>query len=289
MRRESRRPPPWRVMRPASRLRPSRIRRCRSRFRGRASPPSATRRPCSPSVPGAAGRRSFPSGCASSCRDRLSSQMRGGPASRPARWRCAVVRAASPSNCCSPCCPTVRFVCLRPEGANDGRWNPTPWHRPRSWRAPRPARRARCGAVSIRRPAGASTREQQRVVIVERLGWQEDDVSDPSLNDGAVEFVTADRPEQVCLAVTARPVVSGARTATIGRFEATLVRDRPSDATVKSGVRALDWREPVRVPIDRRCWNGSSTCAFSTTSIANSTAPGTRHAAQRDAVPADRP
>jgi hypothetical protein len=41
-----------------------------------------------------------------------------------------------------------------------------------------------------------------------------------------------------------------ARTATIGRFEATLLRDRPVEKVVKSGIRALDWREPVRVPIE---------------------------------------
>jgi hypothetical protein len=44
--------------------------------------------------------------------------------------------------------------------------------------------------------------------------------------------------------------VRSARTATIGRFEATLVRNRPSETVVKTGVRALDWREAVRVPID---------------------------------------
>ncbi len=48
----------------------------------------------------------------------------------------------------------------------------------------------------------------------------------------------------------ARPVMRGARTATIGRFEATLVRDRPNETVAKSGVRALDWREAVRVPIE---------------------------------------
>lgn len=92
-------------------------------------------------------------------------------------------------------------------------------------------------------------KEQQRVVIVERLGWQ-DDVNDPTLNAGSVEFVPPDEPEQVCVAVIARPVMRSARTATIGRFEATLVRDRPSETVVKSGIRALDWREPVRVPIE---------------------------------------
>jgi hypothetical protein len=99
-------------------------------------------------------------------------------------------------------------------------------------------------------PAGwRFDRGRQRVVIVERLGWQ-DDVSDPTLNTGTVEFVPSEEPGQVCVAVVARPVVRGARTATIGRFEATLVRDRPSETAVKSGVRALDWREPARVPIE---------------------------------------
>ena len=99
-------------------------------------------------------------------------------------------------------------------------------------------------------PAGwRFDKERQRVVIVERLGWQ-DDVSDPTLNAGSVEFVPAEEPGQVCIAVIARPVMRSARTATIGRFEATLVRDRPSDSVAKSGVRALDWREAVRVPIE---------------------------------------
>jgi hypothetical protein len=99
-------------------------------------------------------------------------------------------------------------------------------------------------------PAGwRFDKERQRVVIVERLGWQ-DDISDPTLNGGSVDFVKAEEPGQVCIAVVARPVVRTARTATIGRFEATLVRDRPSETAVKSGVRALDWREAARVPID---------------------------------------
>ena len=41
-----------------------------------------------------------------------------------------------------------------------------------------------------------------------------------------------------------------ARTATIGRFEATLVRDSASDRVIQSGVRALDWREAMRVPVE---------------------------------------
>jgi hypothetical protein len=92
-------------------------------------------------------------------------------------------------------------------------------------------------------------RDRLRVVIVERLGWQED-VSDPTLNSGSVEFVPSEEPAQVCIAVIARPVIRSARTATIGRFEATLLRDRPSETAIKSGVRALDWREPARVPIE---------------------------------------
>jgi len=90
-------------------------------------------------------------------------------------------------------------------------------------------------------------KERQRVVIVERLGWQ-DDISDATLNAGSVEFAPAEEPGQICIAVIARPVVRGARTATIGRFEATLVRDRPIETVIKSGIRALDWREPARMP-----------------------------------------
>ena len=91
--------------------------------------------------------------------------------------------------------------------------------------------------------------EHRRVVIVERLGWQED-LSDPTLNSGSVEFVPEEKPGEICIAVIARPVMRSARTATIGRFEATLVRDRPVEQVVKSGIRALDWREPIRVPIE---------------------------------------
>ena len=87
--------------------------------------------------------------------------------------------------------------------------------------------------------------ERRRVVIVERLGWQED-LGDPTLNSGSVEFVPEEKPGQICVAVIARPVMRSARTATIGRFEATLVRDRPIEQVVKSGIRALDWHEPVR-------------------------------------------
>ncbi|HSP99469.1 MAG TPA: hypothetical protein VL049_19785 [Candidatus Dormibacteraeota bacterium] len=99
-------------------------------------------------------------------------------------------------------------------------------------------------------PAGwRFDKEKRRVVIVERLGWQ-DDLSDPTLNAGSVEFVPEEEPGQICIAVIARPVTHLARTATIGRFEATLVRDRPVEQVVKSGVRALDWREAARVPIE---------------------------------------
>ncbi|MCA0305465.1 MAG: hypothetical protein LCH95_23945 [Proteobacteria bacterium] len=93
--------------------------------------------------------------------------------------------------------------------------------------------------------------ERVRVVIVERLGWQ-DDLSDPTLNGGSVEIVPPDKPGQVCLSVMAKPAVKTARTATIGRFEATLVRDVVTETIVRSGVRALDWREAMRVPLDPR-------------------------------------
>ena len=90
--------------------------------------------------------------------------------------------------------------------------------------------------------------DRRRVIVVERLGWQ-DDVTDPSLNSGSVEFVPAQEPGQICVAVIARPVGRTARTATIGRFEATLVRDRSVERISKTGVRSLDWREDVRIPL----------------------------------------
>ena len=98
-------------------------------------------------------------------------------------------------------------------------------------------------------PGWRFDQERRRVVIVERLGWH-DDLGDPTLNGGSVEFVPEEKPGQICVAVVARPVTRQARTATIGRFEATLLRDRPVEQVVKSGIRALDWREPVRVPIE---------------------------------------
>ena len=88
----------------------------------------------------------------------------------------------------------------------------------------------------------------RRVVIVERLGWLED-MSDPTLNDGTVEFASDEGAGQICLLVQAKPVTAGARTATIGRFEATLVREEAQERAEKSGVRALDWREPLRLRV----------------------------------------
>lgn len=99
-------------------------------------------------------------------------------------------------------------------------------------------------------PAGwRFDKERRRVVIVERLGWL-DDIADPTLNNGSVDFAADENPDQICVIVIARPVTKAARTATIGRFEATLVRDRPVEQVLQSGIRALDWREPARVPIE---------------------------------------
>ncbi|OFW97606.1 MAG: hypothetical protein A3D94_03490 [Alphaproteobacteria bacterium RIFCSPHIGHO2_12_FULL_66_14] len=92
-------------------------------------------------------------------------------------------------------------------------------------------------------------KDRRRVVIVERLGWL-DDIADPTMNAGSVEFVSEDKSGQICVAVVARPATKAARTATIGRFEATLVRDRPVERVVQSGIRALDWREPARMPLE---------------------------------------
>jgi hypothetical protein len=90
---------------------------------------------------------------------------------------------------------------------------------------------------------------RRRVIVVEKLGSDED-IPDPTLNGGSVEFANDGRPGQICVTVTAKPATKTAKTATIGRFEATLERDRAEDRTVQSGVRALDWREAVRVPLD---------------------------------------
>jgi hypothetical protein len=90
---------------------------------------------------------------------------------------------------------------------------------------------------------------RRRVVVVEKMA-SEDDVPDVTLNTGTVEFADDGKPGQVCLTVTAKPVTRTAKAATIGRFEATLERDRPEDRAVKSGVRALDWREALTLPLD---------------------------------------
>jgi len=89
----------------------------------------------------------------------------------------------------------------------------------------------------------------RRVVVVERLGSQED-ISDATLNAGAAEFATDESAEQICLIVTARPANKNAKTATLARFEATLAHDKTEDRVVQSGIRALDWREAVRVPFE---------------------------------------
>jgi hypothetical protein len=115
--------------------------------------------------------------------------------------------------------------------------------------------RAEAGETrSLRRcfdpPAGwRFDKSNRRVVIVERLGWL-DDVNDQTLNAGTVEFSDGEDADKVCLLVSARPATAGARTATIGRFEATLTRERPEEHGLGSGVRALDWREPLRLPLD---------------------------------------
>lgn len=115
--------------------------------------------------------------------------------------------------------------------------------------------RAEAGKTNVVRrcfdppPGQHFDKSQRRVVEVERLGWL-GDASDPTLNDGSVAFAPNEPPNQICIVVTARPVTREARTATIGRFEATLVRDRLDEKAVKSGVRALDWREAVRIPLE---------------------------------------
>lgn len=98
-------------------------------------------------------------------------------------------------------------------------------------------------------PGWRFDKSKRRVVIVERLGWI-DDIPDETMNSGSVAFVREDRPSQICVAVVAKAATKTARTATIGRFEATLVRDVATDRVVQSGVRTLDWSEPGRVPFE---------------------------------------
>jgi hypothetical protein len=92
-------------------------------------------------------------------------------------------------------------------------------------------------------------KQRRRVIVVERLAWV-NDVSDPASNAGTVEFAHDEGDRQICLLVTARAATKAARTATIGRFEATLLRDKVEEKAERSGVRALDWREPTRIAID---------------------------------------
>ncbi len=97
-------------------------------------------------------------------------------------------------------------------------------------------------------PGWRFDKAQSRVVVVERLAWV-DDVSDDTMNAGTVEMAQG-KPEQLCVDVVARPAAKTARTATIGRFEATLVRDKEEDQVVHTGVRALDWRERLSLPLE---------------------------------------
>jgi hypothetical protein len=90
---------------------------------------------------------------------------------------------------------------------------------------------------------------RRRVVVVDRLA-SDGDVPDPTLNGGSVEFADDGQPGQICVTVTARPATKTAKTATIGRFEATLVRDRAEDHAEHTGIRALDWREPAHLALD---------------------------------------
>ena len=116
------------------------------------------------------------------------------------------------------------------------------------------ARAAAGEARTVRRcfdppPGWRFDKSKRRVDIVERLGWI-DDIPDETMNSGSVAFVREDRPTQICVAVVAKAATKTARTATIGRFEATLVRDVATDRVVQGELRALDWSEPVRVPFE---------------------------------------
>ena len=113
-----------------------------------------------------------------------------------------------------------------------------------------PAGQARTVRRCFDPPAGwRFDKSKRRIVIVERLGWL-DDIPDETMNSGSVEFVREDRPSQICIAVVAKAATKEASSATIGRFEATLVRDVAVDRVVRSGIRSLGWNEPVPVPFE---------------------------------------
>lgn len=121
--------------------------------------------------------------------------------------------------------------------------------------------RAETGKASLLRrcfdppPGQHFDKSQRRIVTVERLGWHGDE-SDPSLNEGTMEFARDEKPDQICVILTAKPADKDARTATIGRFEATLVQQAAQDQAASSGVRSLDWNHEVRVPIDLKTVEG---------------------------------
>jgi len=98
-------------------------------------------------------------------------------------------------------------------------------------------------------PGWRFDKSKRRVDIVERLGWI-DDIPDETMNSGSVAFVREDRPSQICVAVVAKAATKTARTATIGRFEATLLRDVATERVVHGGLRTLDWNESVRIPFE---------------------------------------
>src|SRR5260370_36542607 len=88
-------------------------------------------------------------------------------------------------------------------------------------------------------PAGWRFDEQsRRVVVVERLGWL-DDIGDPTLNGGSVEFASDKGADQICVVGTAKPVTKAARTGTIGRFRAPMVGDCVRDPPLPRGVRPV--------------------------------------------------
>jgi hypothetical protein len=97
-------------------------------------------------------------------------------------------------------------------------------------------------------PGWRFDKSKRRADIVERLGWM-DDIPDETMNSGSVAFVREDRPGQICVAVVAKAATKAARTATIGRFEATLVRDVETEQVVQGGRHSLDWTERVRIPL----------------------------------------
>jgi len=90
---------------------------------------------------------------------------------------------------------------------------------------------------------------RRRVIVVEKLA-SEEDIPDPTLNGGTVEFANDGKPGQIMRHGHGEARTKTGRPPPSAGFEATLERIARRTAPCHSGVRALDCGEAVRVPLD---------------------------------------